>query len=252
MLRFDTANFRYEPFPIGIIKPAMDGEVYLKLVESFPPQDLFLYFPKVGNKYVLSEKFNSKNYYDYIHSSSEWSDFHKWIKSRDFIRSTLKCLGEHHIDLGIRHFPVSLKRRAKTTWRYVKAGLWPRYDIDLSARFEFSMLSAAGGCVTPHTDSPGKLITLVVSMVREGDWEPALGGGTDVNRPKDPRRIFNEVNEKLRFDEVEVLHTYPFEPNQTVIFVKTFNSWHSVRPMTGQGSPLMRRTLTINIEKRRA
>jgi hypothetical protein len=33
-----------------------------------------------------------------------------------------------------------------------------------------------------------------------------------------------------------------------VVFVKTFNSWHSVRPMTGSGSALMRKTLTINIE----
>jgi hypothetical protein len=30
--------------------------------------------------------------------------------------------------------------------------------------------------------------------------------------------------------------------------VKTFNSWHSVRPMTGIGSDALRRTLTINIE----
>jgi hypothetical protein len=33
-----------------------------------------------------------------------------------------------------------------------------------------------------------------------------------------------------------------------VMFIKTFNSWHSVRPMTGKGSEAMRRTLTINIE----
>jgi hypothetical protein len=47
---------------------------------------------------------------------------------------------------------------------------------------------------------------------------------------------------------MEVLETFPFEPNQAVVFVKTFNSWHSVRPMTGRGSPAMRKTLTINIE----
>jgi len=35
-----------------------------------------------------------------------------------------------------------------------------------------------------------------------------------------------------------------------VIFVRTFNSWHSVPPMTGKGSGAMRRTLTINIEER--
>lgn len=35
-----------------------------------------------------------------------------------------------------------------------------------------------------------------------------------------------------------------------VLFVRTFNSWHSVRPMQGTGSSAMRRSLTINIEER--
>jgi hypothetical protein len=85
-------------------------------------------------------------------------------------------------------------------------------------------------------------------MIREGEWDPAFGGGTDVNRPKDPRLYYNELNRQAEFDEMEVLETFPFEPNQAVVFVKTFNSWHSVRPMTGRGSPAMRKTLTINIE----
>ena len=50
---------------------------------------------------------------------------------------------------------------------------------------------------------------------------------------------------------MEIIDSYPFEPNQAVIFVKTYNSWHSVRPMQGAGSKAMRRTLTINIEEDR-
>jgi hypothetical protein len=118
----------------------------------------------------------------------------------------------------------------------------------LSARFEFSMLPADGGSVIPHTDAPGKLITLVVSMVKEGEWNPAFGGGTEVNRPKDTRLAYNELNRQAEFDQVEALDCYEFTPNQVVVFVKTFNSWHCVRPMTGHGSPAMRKTLTINIE----
>ena len=47
---------------------------------------------------------------------------------------------------------------------------------------------------------------------------------------------------------MNVIDTYEFSPNQAVMFIKTFNSWHSVRPMTGKGTDAMRRTLTINIE----
>ena len=49
-------------------------------------------------------------------------------------------------------------------------------------------------------------------------------------------------------EDMDVLHTFEFVPNQSLIFVKTFNSWHSVTPMSGAGSDAMRKTLTINIE----
>jgi len=62
--------------------------------------------------------------------------------------------------------------------------------------------------------------------------------------------MYNYFNELASFGDMEVLHTYPFQPNQVIVFVKTFNSWHSVRPMTGNGSKAMRKTLTINIEPR--
>jgi len=58
------------------------------------------------------------------------------------------------------------------------------------------------------------------------------------------------MNRQAGFEEMEVLDTFPFTPNQAVLFIKTFNSWHSVRPMRGNGSKAMRKTLTINIEAR--
>lgn len=39
---------------------------------------------------------------------------------------------------------------------------------------------------------------------------------------------------------MEKIAVYEFEPNRCVVSVKTFNSWHCVRPM--------RSTLTTNIE----
>ena len=88
---------------------------------------------------------------------------------------------------------------------------------------------------------------MIVSILEEGEWDQAFGGGTDVNWPKDETRSFNQMNRVASFDEMDVLHTYPFTPNQCVVFVKTFNSWHSVAPMHGPAGKL-RRTLTINID----
>jgi hypothetical protein len=110
-------------------------------------------------------------------------------------------------------------------------------------------LPASGGSVLPHTDNPEKVITLVISMVGEGEWSQEYGGGTDVLLPYDEKLSFDQLNDRHPdYKEFEILHTYPFAPNQAVMFAKTFNSWHAVRPMTGPDNGLMRRSLTINIE----
>jgi hypothetical protein len=111
------------------------------------------------------------------------------------------------------------------------------------------MLSAAGGSLLPHTDNPEKLITIVISMVGEGEWPAEYGGGTDVLEPLDEKLTFDRLNDRRPdFDESEILQTYPFQSNQAVVFAKTFNSWHCVRPMMGPDDQVWRRSLTINIE----
>lgn len=249
MFRFADAEFLYEPYPIGLIKPIMDPGLYDALVDSFPPEALFKHMPKFGNKYTLSEKFNPENYHKHIAETRPWRELHAWVKSEAFFRAVDAMLRDKGIDLGLEK--AGFAGKGIWPWRLgeMARGRWPRGDLSFRTRFEFSMLPADGGAVTPHTDTPRKIITLVVSMAKEGEWDPAYGGGTEVNRPKDRRRTFNWMNAQIPFEEIERLHSFEFTPNQCVIFVKTFNSLHCVRPMTAGGSPVMRRTLTINIEK---
>jgi hypothetical protein len=243
---YDRLQFRYEPFPIGIAKPAIAEDLYRELVNSYPPRELFAYLPKVGHKYSLSEKNNGEAYAKFIRSNAAWRELHAWIKGDRFIPSVMAALRAHHIDLGHTH--LSDAQRALKAVRNLARRRGRPLPPRLSTRFEFSMLPADGGYIVPHTDSPSKIVTLIVSMAAEDEWNSAFGGGTDVNRPKDRRLAFNQLNTQADFDDMEVLDTFEFTPNQVVVFVKTFNSWHSVRPMTGKGSPLMRKTLTINIE----
>ena len=239
-------TLRYEPYPIGLARPIQDEATYQRHVDSYPPSELFQYIPKVGHKYCLSEKYNPKQYHDWIANHAEWRQFHAWIKSDDFVWSVLDTLTQHNVDLGFKRRSTGqqIYRRARDVLR----GRWWKGEDRLSARFEFSMLPADGGSITPHTDNADKIITMVVSMAKPGEWDPAHGGGLEIDRHRRPELSFNRVNGKAEFDEMEPLETFAFEPNQCVLFVKTFNSWHCVRPMTGQGSDAMRRTLTINIE----
>lgn len=248
-LSFDHLVFRYEPFPIGVARPVLPEAVYGELLRRYPPRDLFAYMPKFGHKYSLSEKFNAAAYHRFMRNEPLWRDFHDWVKSEAFIVEVMDSLRAHCIDLGYGATPPARQRVLKSLKHLLRPSQKPR-SRRLSARFEFSMLPADGGSVLPHTDLPSKIVTIIVSMVGDGEWDPAIGGGTDVNWPKDVRTSFNRLNARGEFEDMRVLDTFEFQPNQAVMFVKTFNSWHSVRPMTGYGSDAVRRTLTINIEAR--
>ena len=245
---YENLAFRYNPFPIGHVKPLMEEGVYRELLDTYPPIELFENLPKLGRKYSLSERFHPKQYKEWIASNPAWRDFHKWVKSEAFIDSVMEALRGRDIDLGYRS-PRPLHGRVGSRIKGLLAGGGPGSRLGrLSTRFEFSMLPVDGGHILPHTDAPSKIVTLIVSMVHEGEWDPAFGGGTEVDRPKDDRLSFNYLNNQAQFDDMEVLDTFEFSPNQAVVFVKTHNSWHCVRPMKGQGSSAMRKTLTINIE----
>jgi hypothetical protein len=252
MFSYDSVKFRYDPFPIGLATPIMKSDLYEQMVNNFPPLDIFESFEemgKKGRKYTLSEKENRKTYLEFVNSSQLWRDFYAWIKSQEFPYSVMEMLRQHDIDLGYRYVPPA-RRLSRQVKNLVRGRRSPHY-VPLKARFEFSALPADGGHLVPHTDAPTKIVTMIVSILRNGEWNRAFGGGTDVNRPKEDRYRFNHLNRLATFEDMDVLHTYEFLANQAVIFVKTFNSWHSVRPMTGVGSDQLRRTLTITIEATR-
>jgi hypothetical protein len=242
LLDVGRAYFRYEPYPIGIIRNIFEPSLYARLVDTFPPADLFRFMQYHGDKWSLSEVNNPDLYYKFLHSNLDWKRLFNEVKSKDFIDQLLHALVQSKIDLGLT------STASGGTMRRLRDILLGRKSSGrLRARFEFSMMSAEGGHILPHTDSPQKHITLVVSMVRPGAWDQAWGGGTDLMRPLDPSENFNLLNRYLKFDQAETIETMAYEPNQCVIFIKTFNSLHAVKPMTGP-KDIMRRTLTVNIE----
>ena len=248
MLSFHNAEFRYEPFPIGLAKGVLAPDHYLELVAAFPDVELMKRLRGNTDKLSLSEKNNSLRYRTFVQSNPLWRDFHAYVKRRGFIGEVLKMLRERHIDLKLESAATSTTGAWARALGDIIRGR-PPYDLThLSARFEFSVVHGDGGCLKPHTDTPKKLITLVISMIGDGEWPQDYGGGTDVNRAVDTQNAYNYANRSLEFSDVEILHTYAFEPNQCVIFVKTFNSLHSVRPIHAPASAL-RKSLTINIER---
>lgn len=245
MLQFDKARFEYDPYPVCYTDEVFEPSVYQQLVAQYPDKELFEYKPELGNKYSLSEVNNPEKYAAFIRSNPLWAQFHAYIKSDAFIHNTLAYLKTQNIDLGFKKIKIVSGKKS----RHASPLSLLTRTTELSARFEFSMMGADGGSIRPHTDAPNKLITLVVSMLGDEEWNPAWGGGTEIVWPKDPCKTYNHINGYLPFDEVDVLRAFPFVPNQCVLFIKTYDSWHAVTPLRGPAGAL-RKTLTINIESK--
>lgn len=248
MLQLSNLEITHQPYPIGVIAPVFEGGLYQEMRRLFPPLEMLKFLPKHGSKYSLSEKYNAAQYRDYVARHPVWREFHKYVKSDDFVFSVIDSLRANHVEVGIHRKTQSLTSRWFKLLRNVKRGHLPITRAAVDARFEFAALPAANGHVVPHTDSPGKIITIVITMTEPGEWDAAWGGGTDILKPKDPSESYNYLNRQLNYDQCDVLRTVNYLPNQAMLFVKTFNSLHGVQPMKGPEGTV-RRTLTINIEQ---
>ncbi|CAN5202432.1 hypothetical protein BH10PSE7_BH10PSE7_13900 [soil metagenome] len=248
MLNFSSAEMRYHPYPLAVLRPAIDPALYNELIDTYPRAELFGSVPKYDYKLSLSEKFNAQNYHRFITEKPAWRTFHAWLKSDDFIRQTVGFLASQNIDVGVKDAFEPAGKKVGRVLQSIAKGRLPSRPTTLRSRFEFSILKADGGEVAPHTDTPKKIITLVLSMIRDGEWKEEYGGGLDINRATDNTFAYNWTNRMVPWDKIEVMETVPFVPNQCMIFVKTFNSLHSVRKMQQKGSSALRKTITIVIE----
>lgn len=248
LLNLDAVGFEHDPYPIGCCPAILPQDVHDALRAEWPAQTLFEFMPKLGNKYSLSEVNRPDDYHRFIAGSPVWRRLYDEVKAPDFVARVLAMLAREGVDLGLAKLPVQTVHHFTPWPARLAASLRRRSGPYLRTRFEFSMMPADGGNILPHTDHPTKRVTLVFSMVAPGEWQPGWGGGTDVLRPKDMRRNYNELNRQIPFEDCETLRSYAFLPNQCIVFVKTFNSLHSVAPMRGPAG-IMRRTLTVNIEQ---
>jgi len=225
MFNWDNVCVRREPFTVFYIRDLLWPPFYCELAETFPLLSHFRYREALGNKYLLTES-EGESYYDFVKAYPPWQKFYTEIKSINFREQVLSFLRSHISRSGIQADEL--------------AG-------SFASRFEFSALPANGGSQRPHTDSPRKVVTLVLSLMKEGEWSPDWGGGTSICAPKDKTLYSNYCNQYLDFDDVEVIDTFPFVPNACVMFVKTSVSWHCVTPINLPGDTPIRKTVAISL-----
>lgn len=248
-LHDENLELRYQPFPIGQVIPAVDPSAYDEMLDCWPPLETFEYRPDNGHKYTLSQTCHGDRYRAFVRSNPIWKRFDDWISSDTFVDTVMGRLRAHHIDLGYRPGITWRKQTIKNLKSLVR-GRASNRGARLVGSWEFQMIPAHGGYLLPHTDAPSKIVTLTLSMVRPGEWDTRWGGGIDIGYAKDERFAYNQLNTQADFDDLDWIDTFEFVPNSVVVFVKTYNSWHCVRPIQGPDDGTMRRNLVINICQR--
>jgi hypothetical protein len=224
MFNWENVVVRHEPFTVFYIRDLLQPSFYHELAETFPLLSHFRYRETLGNKYLLTET-DGEFYEDFVNAYPAWQRFHTEIKSINFREQVLSFV-RSHMSEGIKDGD-----RAES----------------FTSRFEFSALPTNGGSQRPHTDSPRKVVTLVLSLMKDGEWHPCWGGGTSICTPKDKSLYSNYSNQYLDFDDVEVIDTFPFLPNGCVMFVKTDVSWHCVSPINLPADTPIRKTVAISL-----
>jgi hypothetical protein len=214
---FRRLVLRRDPYVIGCAPGVLDPARYADLVAAFPPSILFR---SVGAKQSLSEVNHRDLYEAFLARTPCWQAVWTAIKAPTFADEIRALLAAHDVTLP---------------------------DAPLRARFEFAAMPACGGELRPHRDLASKVVTIVVSMLSEASaWDPAWGGSTDVLVPHDSSAEWRDYQAPL--EAFDVVHRYPYVPNQAVVFVKSDTSWHAVGPLTGGPTDPPRRTITINLE----
>lgn len=218
-------SYQKEPFHALCLDNFFIDETYQKLKDEFPlPEELpdicLTKVPRVGHKYHLSSKLNTKDFHNTLNKCPNWKQFYQYTQSKKFLQDVDKVypfLSNHSVEF---------------------------------VRFEFSYLPANGGFIYPHPDVAKKIITLVLYFPY--DWEEEWGGGFCTLKHKEkPNGNFNgRGNGDISWNEVDTIREFEFIDNRCMIMIRSKNSLHCVKPIRGP-SGVYRKSVTINIVGKR-
>lgn len=245
-------DIHFVPFPIGVSRGVFAEDFYENLIATYPPPELFRRTVRgKDDRYTLNDIGQRDRFRGWIGQHAHWREFYDWVRDSRFVQSVFAALAARGVELGVGGQELSFYRQARQALGdVVKRRRVPRLPRFLHTRFEFAMLPGHGGYFKPHTDASNTILTLVITMVRPGEWNETWGGALEICRPTDPEKVFNWVNHYTEFESVECVHKFPYVPNQCMFFIKTYDSWHCIRPMTAPTEAnAMRRTVTVVIER---
>jgi hypothetical protein len=242
----DSDLFIRDPTTIFEIENFLPPGLYAALQRSFPHGAHF------GHRYELGGKwfFNNQHpaFRRFLSGAPAWRALYAWFSSPDTLAEFKRLL-----DPYLLHRPAAERK----DWVFVPP-TW-RHKQDEKSKvtavrqgFEFSAL-LRGDSIPPHTDLPGKLLSLLIYFPDPDS--PALEScGTSFYRAKPGHETREDWDPKMMtpaesmdfLESHEVYFRSAFTANKLVGFVKSEVSWHAVPPLEIPDG-LVRKSVNLNV-----
>jgi hypothetical protein len=231
-----------DPFPVVEIDNYLPTELYRDLLSTYPDPS------QGGHNHSMKNylKSGTGGFKDFLDSHPDWGRLIQYMDSDEFLSHVYNyarpfisaCRGK----FGSRPWardgkPVDADKKAAASG--LGKLLEPLRFVEVETGFELSAMEN-GHCITPHSDAPYKLVSILVYFPFQ-DWQSNWGGGTQFFRPKtvdaERRWCNSDVNHIKEFgeaglnrfaQEMEVFHTAPFSANHFTMFFKSNHTFHAV------------------------
>jgi hypothetical protein len=182
-----------KPFPFATLPSVIPDAKFEELRTTFP--DISLFTKSFGLKRAYGQKPHDR--YELLWRpdlalSPAWKQFIAELQGADYRREIDRILGTDELQLFY--------------W-------WQR--------------AVAGCSVSPHCDSPVKLMSHIFYFNSSADWKDEWGGRTLLldDGGKFDEHTAPEIADFTHYEEPEILG------NRTLLFGRTPHSWHAVKPL---------------------
>lgn len=239
MLILKNNLFEYKPYPYGYFNNILDVDFYKSLCNEFPEKnDLKVVEDKKEyniNKFnKLSLTSDDKEFNSIIRNKPSFLGLYNYLDSENFILAISDILLKNNIDLRLNYYfrKFFLRKRKYNTL------------------FEFSSIPCDGGFILPHTDAPKKIMTFIIPIIKDEDREIEKFEkiGTTILEMSDSKNSFNYYNKTIRYEDTVEKKYVSFSQNNMLMFIKTYNSLHSVGPIKPLNSLIkFRNSITFSI-----
>jgi hypothetical protein len=242
--RVTPADVEQEPFPHVVVKDALDRDVCDRLIEEFPPLELFAR----GRSYGSNQRFNihGNEAADDERLSPLWRELVRVHQSQAFLDQLLALFAN-----GIRASYPSFEDVVGPLDK-LRAGIRFRDsfdDADVLVEAQPALNTPVTGPATSvragHLDNPDKLFVGLYYLRHPDDT--SSGGDLELYRYTTSRPAFDDHEVAARY--IEPVAKVGYEANSAVLFLNTDRSLHGVTPRTE--TPVPRLFLNLNFEVKR-